>query len=106
MSDKVIEPTPGKWRWYWRKSYLAGETDCGVVAEERPGLGVSVCRAPRYQTKEQWEVDGPVLAAAKDLLAACTAACDDVLGSNGLHGLDDGVLAQLLAAIAKAQGKE
>lgn len=68
MNKNAPEPTFGKWNWYWRTE--DGEADCGVVSDR----GYSVCRAPRYQSREQWEVDGPILAAAKDLLDACQNA--------------------------------
>jgi hypothetical protein len=61
-------PTAGEWEWYWRES-ADGEADCGVVADVDSGRAVSVCRAPRYVSKEQWEADGPLLANAKHMLS-------------------------------------
>lgn len=66
MSRK--QATPGEWQWYWRESAInAGETDCGVFAEERPGMAISVCRAPRYEKREQWEANAPLLCKSKDM---------------------------------------
>jgi hypothetical protein len=53
-------PTPGPWDWYWRTN--DGKTDCGVFSMDG-GISASVCRAPRYQTKEQWEADAALIAA-------------------------------------------
>lgn len=62
---KKVEPTPRPWKCNLAKHPLADET-CGIVSEG----GVSVCRAPRYVTRKQWEADGPLLASAPDLLEA------------------------------------
>lgn len=101
---KHTEVTPGEWTWYWRKDDHTGETDCGVVAEDRPGEGVSVCRAPRYQTEKQWAVDGPLLASAKDLLAAFEEAvkwADTMdIGDKG----DGDPISTWREAISKAKG--
>lgn len=64
----MSEHTPGPWGWYWR--HEDGEAICGVFSETRPGMAYSVCRAPRYQTKEQWEADARLIAAAPELLEA------------------------------------
>lgn len=42
-----------KYEWYWRAR--DGEADCGIFYEERPGHAYSVCRAPRYAKREDWE---------------------------------------------------
>ena len=56
--------TPGPWVWYWRNE--DGEANCGVFWHER--MAYSVCRAPRYETQEQWEANARLIAAAPDLL--------------------------------------
>lgn len=61
---------PSPWKWYWRTDEN-GHTDCGVFYEKREGQAYSICRAPRYQTKEQWEADARLITAAPDLLEAC-----------------------------------
>jgi hypothetical protein len=53
--------TPGPWKWYWRDRF--GDDAGGVYAVDG-GIATSVCRAPRYQTKEQWEADARLIAAA------------------------------------------
>lgn len=63
-----MKHTPGPWKWYWRKE--DGEANCGVFSEKNPGQAYAVARCPRYQKKEQWEVDARLIAAAPDLLAA------------------------------------
>lgn len=103
MSRK--EPTPGIWSWYWRIDQATGETDCRVVAQERPGAGVSVCRAPRYANEQQWEADAPLLASAKDLLAACEAALpilEHLWRNETFEGAN--TYTQMKAAIAKTKG--
>ena len=47
-----MDITRTKWLWNW--SVLDGEPYCGVYAELRPGHAYSICRCPRYLTKEQW----------------------------------------------------
>lgn len=41
-----------------------------MTASERPGHVYSVCRCPRYQTKEKWEADGRFLHAAPAMAEA------------------------------------
>ena len=52
----------GEWKSYWRKT--DGEPDCGVFTETSPGHAYSICRCPRYETKEDWERVGGYIAAA------------------------------------------
>ena len=93
--------TPGPWYWYWRQS--DGETDCGVYSEKHQGHAYSVCRAPRYQTEDQWAADARLIAAAPELLnlAERVARLNRDAGRIGA-----GMLAHLIdearAAIAKA----
>ena len=62
-----------EWKWNWQQ--VDGEADCGIFYEEHPGMAYSVCRAPRYATKEQWEATATLICKAvnchNDLLAAC-----------------------------------
>lgn len=58
--------TKGSWDWYWRFDNSTNEADCGVASSG----GYSVCRAPRYQEKKQWEADARLIAAAPDMLEA------------------------------------
>ena len=59
--------TPEPWKWYWRTDD-EGNADCGIYSEVREGLAYSVCRAPRYQTREKWETDSR-------RITACVNAC-------------------------------
>lgn len=52
--------TPRPWTWHWREGDN-GEADCGILHEERPGMAYSVCRCPRYVTKEQWEANAQLI---------------------------------------------
>ena len=62
--------TGGEWAPYWRLNEAGNEADCGVVSNN----GWAVCRCPRYQTREQWEADGSLLASAKELYEALDEA--------------------------------
>lgn len=55
------------WQYYWRKNEETGETDCGVYYEDFPGRADSVCRAPRYQTEEQWEKDASLICSVHEM---------------------------------------
>ena len=103
--------TPGPWDWYWRGS--DGEADCGVYWEKYQGHAYSVCRAPRYQTEEQWAADARLIAAAPEsheanklsLTVLCAIRAAGVLShdTNILRDLDSAIGANR-AAIAKAVG--
>lgn len=69
-----IQPTQGLWKWHWR--FENGEANGSVYAEPREGHAYAVAICPRYQTKEQWEADAPVIAAAKEMLAALKTAAE------------------------------
>ena len=62
-----MKHTPGPWTYYWRTND-DGETDCGVKNYE----GVSVCRAPRFQSKEQWEYDARLITKAPEMYELLT----------------------------------
>ena len=81
----MSKPSAGPWKWYWFKA--EGEAACGVYNEDNNGTQRTICKAPRYQTREQWEADAKLIAAAPDLLAACTVAKDTIDGM--LEALDD-----------------
>jgi hypothetical protein len=69
--------TPGPWKWYW--TVAADDetvTDCGVYSEHIFGQAVSVCRAPRYESKEQWEANAGLISSAPDLLEALEMMVD------------------------------
>lgn len=99
-----------KWSWDWRASE-SGEADCGVFAEERPGMAYAVCRCPRYMREEEWRSIAPVLAAAPDLLAACEAAidyaetCRDMPEFSSGYCIGPDHYQAIKAAIAKAKGE-
>lgn len=94
-----LQSTPKPWKHYWRVDE-EGHADCGVFSEARKGQAVSVCRAPRYQTKEQWEVDAPLISAAPDLLEALAAIlnAEDSAVAHIPHALVDNASAALKKA--------
>ena len=99
------EPTPAPWKWYWKLNEHL-EADCGVYWELREGLAISVCRAPRYETKEQWEANAPLICAAQDLLEAChklIVTAENAPPTQFIKYLDEAVKAAK-QAIAKAEG--
>jgi hypothetical protein len=67
-------------------------------------MAYSVCRAPQYQTKEKWEADARLIAAAPDLLDALQAALEALRGSAGFDEINN-AKKQGKAAIAKATGE-
>lgn len=115
--------TAGPWKYSWRQ--VDGEADCGVFAEPHEGQAYSVCRAPLYQTEEQWDADARLIAAAPELLAALIGAVEMATNahvywdadqdikvgkhllalSGGLKGYDARTDA-IHAAIAKATGSQ
>lgn len=56
--------TPRPWQWYWRSE--ANEASCGVFWEKFKGHAVSVCRAPRYESRKQWSANAALIVAAPD----------------------------------------
>jgi len=72
MTNKKLSHTPGPWDWYWKVRRDDGviEADCGVVASPYNDMRNirSICRAPRYETKEQWEANARLISAAPKLL--------------------------------------
>lgn len=95
--------TPGPWEWDWRQ--IDGEADCGVRWMKREGHAYSVCRAPRYQSQEQWEADARLIAAAPDLLSALIAMEAKASKQNWNDAYPD-QLEAARAAIAKATGEQ
>lgn len=89
----------GPWQYYWRET--DGRADCGVFWEKIPGHAYSVCRAPQYEKKEQWEANARLIAAAPELLAAASRLLEN-LDENG-HGHGNPEADSLRAAIAKAE---
>lgn len=90
--------TPGPWQWYWREE--DGEANCGVFHEERKGLARSICRAPRYEQRDQWEHNARLIAAVPELLEQCKKA-EQVYEYLKMWPL----LQEVRAAIAKATGE-
>lgn len=62
------EPIPGPWKWYWRTDH-DGHADCGIYWERREGQAISICRAPRYEKREQWEANAESIIRAPERIA-------------------------------------
>lgn len=102
MADQTGH-TPGPWKYYWREDEnYKGQADCGVYSEVRKGHAYSVCRAPRHQSKEQWEADARLIAAAPDLLAALKVSRAFLLRLGA--SVEGATIEAIDAAIAKAEG--
>jgi len=65
----MTQHTQGPWTWHNAKND-DGTHNGSVIYEKRPGMAYCVCKAPRYQTDDQWEADAALIAAAPDLLSA------------------------------------
>lgn len=90
--------TPGPWTWYWRQ--VAGEADCGVMSGAESGRARSVCRAPRYESEEQWEANARLICTAQELLEALKFA-RQIIGHP-----DDAGTKLIDEVIAKATGQK
>jgi hypothetical protein len=98
----ITKSTPGPWQYYWRLDKQE-HTDCGVFWEKHKGQAYSVCRAPRYEQKEQWEANARLIAAAPDLLEALLVVMSYPVVRNCLE-VEHNDAAR--AAIAKATGEK
>ena len=58
----MAEHTPGPWKFYWRLE--DGKANCGVFVEQHPGQALSICRAPQYERREQWEANARLIASS------------------------------------------
>lgn len=97
-----------EWKWYWKENEQ-GEADCGVIWEVRPGVCYSICRAPRYEKKNMWEINGPLLAASPNLLSAAKSALRALVraresGDSGNYDEQPEEI-ELREAINQAEGK-
>lgn len=95
----------GPWKWYWRVE--DGVPDCGVYSEMRIGMAYAVARCPKLQSKEQWEADARLIAAAPELLEVAQAyieLVDDLIVGGYCEPSTQGQLAR--AVIAKATGAD
>jgi hypothetical protein len=63
--------TPGPWEYNWFK--VGAEADCGICTKD----GISICRAPHYVTKEQWETDAKFITGAHDMAEALKLLVDE-----------------------------
>lgn len=88
--------TLGPWHWHWR--YEDGVANGSVYAMPREGHAYAVAMCPRYQTREQWEADAALIAAAPEMLAALKAVVEFYSYA------EFGPIAQARAVIAKAEG--
>lgn len=62
----VDDATPGPWEKTKYYIDMSVHTDCGIVSNE----GYSICRAPRYETEEQYNKDFDFIAAARTAIPA------------------------------------
>lgn len=97
----MSEYTPGPWLWHWHEQ--DGKANCGVHHLARPGQAYSVCRAPKYQSKEQWEADARLIAAAPDLLEALEYMLETC---PGIDHVGDEARKQAFEAVKKARGEQ
>jgi hypothetical protein len=104
--------TSGPWQWYWREE--DGEVNCGVFYEERPGIAWSICRAPRYETQEQWAANARLISAAPEHHEASLSTVERLAdlprflreeNNSALAEIVEEELAKHRAAIAKATGQ-
>lgn len=73
MENKTHTYSP--WTWHSAKND-DGTNNGSVIHLERPGMAHCVCKAPQYQTDDQWEADATLIAAAPDMLEALKQ-CDN-----------------------------
>lgn len=104
--------TPGPWEWDWRYDEERAEADCGVFTVGRSislGHAYAVARCPRYQSRERWEADARLIAAAPDLLEALTEVMDALRihapGTPLNNHRFDALGIKAHAAINKAEGR-
>ncbi len=85
-----MKHTPEPWTYYWHVADN-GETDCGVVNHR----GYSVCRAPRYQKKDQWEADARLIVKAPEMYELLKEYWKQPLGASAVIKRDDAAKALL-----------
>lgn len=78
MSD-AHTPTP--WKYYWREE--DGIADCGIFQEKRAGHAYSIARCPKYQSREQWEVNAAFIVRACNSHDKLVAALSSLLNGEG-----------------------
>ncbi len=96
----MSEHTPTEGQWLWER-WRASEDDAPAIVTAH---GIAIAMRPRYTSREQWEADAPVLAAAKDMLAVLRSCLSDYGHPNftDRHGMAD----RLRKIIAKAEGRQ
>jgi len=101
--------TKGPWKWHWR--HEDGLASGSVYSELRAGLAYAVAICPKYQTREQWEADAPILSAAPEMYDALKAhdiymsdQFADGPDSRALHPDASANWKRVRAALTKAEG--
>ena len=104
MSD--VKHTPGPWGWAYRQH--EGANDGSVFWMKRPGHSYCVAKAPRYQSREQWEADARLLSAAPELLEALESMwkfVDGLVPEGSYAPGCNSALEKARYAISKARGE-
>ena len=66
----------GDWKYEKFRQNPDGEADCGLFAEVRCHMAVSVARAPRYETEKQYEANFKAIALLRNIAPSLLAVAE------------------------------
>lgn len=92
--------TKGPWRWDWRPG--DDSAPGSVYAEPFEGHAYAVAMMPRYQTKQQWEADAQLIAAAPEMYDAIDPEMLEAIARE-IDGFEHSARAESLRVIARRQ---